>query len=125
MPPTQPGHYDDPWPCRIKADFNPLTYTDQRLAVRKGEEGVVWAWVGQQCQVDIDRASPRRIGWVRISSYTSFHADPRMEMLTLKLSTGSRGICTVRQCHSQPSYQCQQYSSYASSSPINISQSWQ
>jgi len=79
MPPTQPGDYhNDPWPCRIKADFKPTTHVGDRLAVTKDEEGVVWQWQNQQCYLEIDRSKPQRIGWVpdgfiEVSILGSFH----------------------------------------------------
>ena len=32
--------------------------------ITTGEEGLLWAWEGSQCRIDIDNASPRRTGWV-------------------------------------------------------------
>ena len=68
MPPAPPGTYADPWPCRIKANFAPLSNLDKRLPVRKNEEGVIWDFDGSQCRVDIDRANPRRCGWVPVEA---------------------------------------------------------
>ena len=65
MAPVPPGDYSsNPWPCRIKADFTPLTEVKDRLKVKKGEEGVITQYANQQCRIEIDRSNPRRIGWL-------------------------------------------------------------